>query len=634
MARKEIMTSAFMSRLMQDGIEMHQRGDIADAASCYSQVLKFEPKNVNALCLLGRAFRELNRLTESVELLRKAIKVAPKHAAAHNYLGQTLRDQGRVEEALASFRRAIFHQPDLMEAHVKRADLLMALNRAGEAVEAYDHALRVRPYFFEGYCNRGVALEATGRLEDAIKSYDQAIALRPNVPAVHANRGNALAALGQHGAAIESFDRALADKPNFAEVYLNRGNSLARLGRHDEALTSYEKASEIRPEMAEAYFGRGTVYRDQSRFEEAVGSYDRAIELNRNGAVRGLFHLHRAETLNEIGRFQEALADVRRSLEGSPENDEVLYGVSMIELLHGHWLEAWPRYERRTALKVGIPPGFVPPRWPQWHGEVLRDELLVLRGEQGLGDQIQFSMFGSHLAKLGYRVALWVDPILESLLKTTSGVERVIVDMAALEELGQVRWTWMMSVPGLLALTPNTIPQVTPYLSVRPDRAAAWRERLSTDRLKVGIVWAGHQQNIRGLKRSAVIERLAPLFTVPGIHWFSLQVFERAGDIVRLPPGTVTDLSSLVIDFAEMACAINALDLVITVDTAVPHIAGALAKPVWVMLPFLPDWRWLLDSNSTGWYPTARLFRQPSRGDWDSVVERVRGELGRLARSG
>jgi len=611
---------------------MHQRGAIADAALRYSQVLKFEPKNVNALCLLGRASRELQRFTESIKLLRKAIKLAPKHAAAHNYLGQTLKDQGRAEEALASFNRAISCQPDLMEAYVNCADLLMALSWPTQAIETYDRALAVRPNFFEGYCNRGVALEATGRFEEAVKSYDHAIALRPDVAVVHANRGNALAALGHHGAAVESFDRALANRPDFAEIHLNRGNSLARLGRRDEALTSYANASAIRPEMAEAYFGRGTVYRDQSRFEEAVGSYDRAIELNRNGAVRGLFHLHRAETLNEIGRFQEALADVRRSLEGSPENDEVLYGVSMIELLHGYWLEAWPRYERRTALKVGIPPGFVPPRWPQWHGEVLRDELLVLRGEQGLGDQIQFSMFGSHLAKLGYRVALWIDPILESLLKATSGVERVIVDMAALEELGQVRWTWMMSVPGLLALTPNTIPQVTPYLSVRPDRAAAWRERLSTDRLKVGIVWAGHQQNIRGLKRSVAIERLAPLFAVPGIHWFSLQVFERAGDIVRLPPGTVTDLSSLVIDFAEMACAINALDLVITVDTAVPHIAGALAKPVWVMLPFLPDWRWLLDSNSTGWYPTARLFRQTARGDWEGVCARVVDALLELVR--
>jgi len=614
------MTTVLASRLLQDGIAMHQRGAIAEAASRYSQVLKFEPKNVNALCLLGRASRELQRFTESIKLLRKAIKLAPKHAAAHSYLGQTLKDQGRAEEALASFNRAISCQPDLMEAYVNCADLLMALSWPTQAIETYDRALAVRPNFFEGYCNRGVALEATGRFEEAVKSYDHAIALRPDVAVVHANRGNALAALGHHGAAVESFDRALANRPDFAEIHLNRGNSLARLGRRDEALTSYANASAIRPEMAEAYFGRGTVYRDQSRFEEAVECYDRAIELNHNESLRGLFHLHRAETLSEIGRFPEALADVQRSLEASPNNDEVLYGVSIMQLRHGRWSEAWPRYERRVAL---IPPGFVPPIWPQWHGEGLRDELLVLRGEQGLGDQIQFAMFGSQLAKLGYRIALWTNPILESLLKTATGVECVVSDVAALEGLGAVRWTSMMSVPGLLALTPDTIPQVAPYLSAEPSRVAAWRERLGKDGLKVGIVWAGDQQNIRGLKKSIAFERLAPLFAVPGIRWFSLQVFERAGDITHLPPGTIMDLSSLVIDFSQMASAISALDLVITVDTAVAHLAGALAKPVWIMLPFLPDWRWLLDSNSTGWYPTARLFRQTARGDWEGVCARV-----------
>jgi tetratricopeptide (TPR) repeat protein len=602
---------------------MHRRGAIADAAARYSQILKFEPKNVDALCLLGLACGELKRFAEAVDLLRKAVKLAPKHAPAHNLLGSALKEIGRNEEALASFNRAISHQPDLMEAYVNRAELLMGLNRWAEAVETYNRALAVRPNFFQGWCNRGVALERMGRFEEAIASYERALALRADLTAAHANRGNALAALGRHQAAVDSFDRALATKPDFPEVHLNRGNSLSQLGRGEEALASYDRALSSRPDMAEAQFERGIALRDQNRCEEAIACFDRAIDLNRSDAVRGLFHLHRAETLNELGRFRDGLLDLQRCLELASGNDQVLYGASMIELLHGRWLEAWPRYERRVALKVGMPHDFSPPAWPQWHGEPLHDELLVLRGEQGLGDHIQFAMLGSYLAKLGYRIALWTEPILEGLLEAVVGVERVVSNIAVLERSGPVRWTSMMSVPGLLGLSPGTIPQVSPYLSVDPRRAALWKERIGTHGLKIGLVWAGNQENVKGRKRSIPIERLAPLLSVPTTRWFSLQVGQRAGDVAVLPAGTITDLSPLLTDFCHTAAAISALDLVISIDTAVAHLAGALAKPIWIMLPFLPDWRWLLDRDDTAWYPTARLFRQAAPGDWKSVCARV-----------
>jgi tetratricopeptide (TPR) repeat protein len=617
--------------LLQDALDMHRRGAVADAAARYSQILKFEPKNVDALCLLGLAYGELKRLPEAVDLLRKAVKLAPKHAPAHNFLGAALKEIGRTDEALASFDRAISHQTDFMDAYVNRADLLMTLNKWREAVETYDRALAVRPDFFQGWCNRGVALERMARLEDALASYERAIALRPDLTAAHANRGNALASLGRYQTAIESFDRALASNPDFAELHLNRGNSLARLARREEALASYDRALAIRPDMAEAEFGRGSALREENRFEEAVACFDRAIELNSNDAIRAVFHLHRAETLNELGRLREGMADAQRSLELAPSNDEVLYGVSMIELLHGRWLEAWPRYERRLALKVGIPPDFSPPTWPQWKGEVLCDELLVMRGEQGLGDHINFAMFGSHLAKLGYRIALWTHPILKSVLKPAIGVEHVVSDVATLQGLGAIRWTSMMSVPGLLGITPDTIPEVSPYLVADAGYTSVWKDRIGTKGLNVGIVWAGNQANIKGRRRSIPIERFAPLFVIAGIRWFSLQVGDRAGDVARLPASTITDLSPLLTDFSQTAAAIAALDLVISIDTAVAHLAGALAKPVWILLPFPPDWRWLLHRDDTRWYPTARLFRQPTAGDWESVCARVADALRTLA---
>ncbi len=379
--------------------------------------------------------------------------------------------------------------------------------------------------------------------------------------------------------------------------------------------------------MAEAHFARAIVLKEQLRFEAATECFDRAIALNRNPAMGGLLHLHRAEALSELGRFSEALADAQRALALSPDNDEVRYGASMIELLHGRWREAWPHYERRIAVKVGIPENFVAPPWPQWQGEPLHDELLVLRGEQGLGDHIQFAMLGSHLGRQGLRVALWTEPTLQRLFARAAHVERAVSSTAALDGIDAIRWTSTMSLPGVLGITPDTIPTLSPYLSAEPGLHDLWKARIGADGFRVGLVWAGNQQNIKGRRRSIAFERLAPLLAIPGVRWFSLQVGERAGDVARLPLGTITDLSTGLTDFSQTAAALSNLDLVITIDTAVAHLAGAMGRPVWIMLHFLPDWRWLLADGSSRWYPTARLFRQTTSGDWGDVCARVADSL-------
>jgi tetratricopeptide (TPR) repeat protein len=624
------------SRLLQDGLDMHRRGAVADAAARYTQILKFEPKNVDALCLLGLACGELKRFAEAVDLLRKAVKLAPKHAPAHNLLGSALKEIGRSEEALASFNRAISHQPDLMEGYVNRAELLMALNRWAEAVETYDRAVAVRPNFFQGWCNRGVALERMGRLEEAIASYERALALRADLTAAHANRGNALAALGRHQAAVDSFDRALATKPDFPELHLNRGNSLTRLGRHEQALASYDRALAIRPDMAEAQFGRGIVFRDQTRFEDAVRCFDRAIELNRNDAVRGLFHSHRAEALNLLGRFQEAFADVSRCLEVAPNDDEALYAVSLIELLHGRWREAWPRYERRIALKIGIPEGFSAPPWPAWRGERPRDEMLVLRGEQGLGDHLLFSCFGAHLARLGYRIALWTKPSLEPLLRTVPGVERVVSDIAALEGTSELRWTSMMSVPGILDVAPETVPHSGPFLAAEPDRVAAWRQHLGGRGFKIGIAWQNAGASHLDKLRSVPLREFAALSDIPGVRLISLQKGHGVEEIEAVGFGERLETLGDSFDagggaFLDTAAVMMNLDLIVTPCNAIAHLAGALGRPTFVALMHVPEWRWLLDRDDSPWYPATWLFRQSRAGDWPGVFARIADAVRALA---
>src|SRR5229473_1599511 len=512
-------------------MEMHRRGAVAEAAARYSQVLSFDPKNVDALCLLGMAASQQKQFAQSVEVLRKAVKVAPRHAAAHNLLGAALKELGRAEEALKSFDRAISHQPDVMEPYVNRADLLMALNRPAEAVATYDRALA------------------------------------------------------------------------------------------------------IRPDLAEAEFGRGIVFRDRCRLAEAVACFDRAIALNRNPAVRGLLHSHRAELLNLLGRFPEALADVQRCLEVAPDDDQALFAISLIELLHGRWSQAWPKYERRIALGVGVPPNYTAPPWRPWRGESPHGDLLVLRGEQGLGDHLLFSRFGAHLAKLGHRVALWTKPSLQPLLQTVPGVERVITDPAELHGIEDVRLVGMMSVPGILGTTPATVPQNVPFLAAEPERVAAWRERLGTHGFRIGIAWQNAGASYLDPLRSIPLREFAPLCEIPGVRLVSLQKGPGEEEVTAFEgrietPGAPFDESGA---FLDSAAVMMNLDLVVTSCTAIAHLAGALGRPTFVALMQVPEWRWLIDRDDSPWYPTARLFRQTTADDWAGVFARVTDAVRRLS---
>jgi tetratricopeptide (TPR) repeat protein len=618
------------SFLLQEAILMHQRGALADAAARYSEVLRSEPKNVDALCLLGMALIQQGQAADAAKRLRKAIRLFPDHAPAHSALGVALRDLGQIDEALVSFNRAITKQPGYLDAHVNRAGLLMSLGRAAEAVEAYDKALALRPDHLPALIDRGIALDALGRVADALSSFERALAVQPNAFEAHANRANALARLGRHEEAVAAFDRALAIHDRLAELHVNRGNSLRELDRLPEALASYDAALSRVPDMGAAHFSRGITLKALDRYDEALAAFDRALKLDLFGndpVARAHLQWNRAAVLDLLGRPDEAFAEAEHCLQLAPQDDEIRYLVSLMQLLHGRWREAWPNYERRVALKIGIPPDFTPPPFPLWRGEEPDGGLLLIRCEHGRGDRIQFACFAADLARRGHRVVLWTDLNLAPLLRTVPGVELVVESLDALPAGVPGRWAHMMSVPAVLQTTPDTVPQTVPYLAADPTLAAKWRERLGTHGFKIGIAWQGSPTQRQDRRRSIPLAVFAPLAEIPDARLISPQKGFGSEQIAQVgfwdSIETLEELDTGAAAFLDTAAVMMSLDLVVSIDSAIVHLAGALGRPTFVPLGPVGDWRWLLQREDSPFYPSLRIFRQMEVGEWTDVMARI-----------
>ena len=537
---------------------------------------------------LGLAQLQQRKFAEAADSLGKSIKIAPRHAAVHTLLGIALKELGRHEKALKSFNRAIAEQQDFVDAYIQFANLVVDLGRPSEAIAAYDRLLRSRPDFADGWSNRSVLLHSVGRHADALASSERAIELRPDFPEALANRGNALAALDRHAEAAQSFDRAIAAKSDFPEALVNRGNSLRKLGRFAEAVASYEGAIRCQPALAQAHFSRGAALEDQGLFAPAIESFNRMLALRPGGRLEAQAYAHRAWAHNALGRFDDAFADVKHSLRVAPSDDNVLFRTGLIDLLHGRWEEGWPKWERRLPLGIGVPANFSPP-CPRWTGEALGNDPLILRAEQGLGDRIQFSCFIPELAKRGFRVMVWTEPALAPLLRTVPGVEAVIVDIGECAAKPGVRWLPMMSLPLLLGTTPDTIPQTVPFVTAAPERVAAWRTRLGSGGFKIGIAWQGNPNYSTDESCSIPLAEYAPLSEIPDVRLLSLQ---KGLGTEQIEKTAFRDkIETLGKDFdggpavlLDTAAVMANLDLVITSDNVIAHLAGALGVPVFVAI--------------------------------------------------
>ena len=524
---------------------------------------------------------------------RSALELRPGFADGHFNLGNALDDLGRYEAAVASYRSALALKPGFAEAHNNLGSALSHLERHEEAIASCRSALALRPGFAEAHNNLGRALNDLKRYDEAIGSCRSALALKPDFAEAYSNLGSALNNLKRHEEAIASCRQALAIQPGLAEAHSNLGAALSAVDRHEEAIASCQRALAIKPELADAHNNLGNALNACNRHEEAIAIYQRALALQPDLAEA---HLNQSFALLAIGDFEHAWKEYE-------------------------WRWLTREFERLPKFKQ-----------QPWRGAGdLSGKRILLHNEQGFGDTLQFVRYVPLVAARGARVVLEVQRPLKALAGSVAGVDEVVAEGEALP--GFDYQCPLLSLPLAFGTTLQSIPGEVPYLHPAPDRVAKWRALLGERTgLRIGLAWSGNRNQKNDHNRSIGLARLLPLLSVPGVRFVGLQKELREEDVEVLGkvPG-FTHLGEQLEDFADTAAAVSLLDLVITVDSAVAHLAGALGRPVWVLLPFAADWRWLLEREDSPWYPSARLFRQPKIGDWDSVIARLREELPRLA---
>ena len=616
--------------MLNDAVSAYKAGKLVEAEQLCQQIITTESDCFFAFHILAAVQSSLGKKGEALANYDRALAVQPDFAETLNNRGAILHGLKRFDEALASFDRALAVQPDYAEASYNRGNSLRDLKRFDEALASYDHVLAVRPNHAEALFNRGAILQELKRLEEALASYDRALAVRPDFVEALTHCGLVLHGLKRFDEALASFDHALAVRPNYAEALHNRSNLLRDLKRFDEALASCDRALAVRPDFAEALNNRGSILQELRRFDEALVSYDRALAVSPN-YPEALYN--RGATLHELKRFDEALASYGRAIAVSPNYAEAQFNDALCRLLIGDFERGWDKYEwrRRTEQARDTKRSFAQPLW--LGHESIEGKTILLHAEQGFGDTIQFCRYVPLVAARGAYVILQVQKPLQELMRDLAGVTHVIANGDLLPDFDT--HCPLGSLPRAFGTQRETIPADVPYLVVPKIYSEKWEQRLPEPAaVRVGICWAGNPHFKGDLARSIGLLPMLPLLSAAGVEFFSIQKDLRPGDAEVLKNHSqIKHLGGEIETFGDTAAVISSMDLVISSDTSVVHLAGALGKSVWILLQFVPDWRWLVDRDDNPWYPTARLFRQDATRAWDNVITQVHAALQAFARS-
>ena len=583
------MTAPPTNTALQDALALHRQGKHELAMQRYVSVLQTDPKNLDALYYVAVLAIQQGQLEEGLKVIARGLDIGPAQARLHNLRGQTQLRLNKDQDALASFGAAIECDPGFVDAYGNRGTLLAEMGRPAQALADFDRALALRPNNAEDVSNRAGVLADLGRTDEALMAYSRAIGLNPNFPPNYFNRAGVLVKMGQITDALANYDQVIRLAPNMPQAHNNRGLTLKEMGRLEDAKASIEQALALKPDYPEAITNRANIAFQQGRYDDAQADFTRALELQ-------------------------------------PEMAEANHGRGLASLTQGDWETGFRLYEYRGKLKE---PTFKPLPYPRWDGKVESGEEVVLVTEQGLGDAIQFARFAPEIAKRGAKVTLLAPQPLHRLLSTLENVTLATPDRAPAVNGHPVRWLPLMSAPGVLGARPDAMPGTVPYLAAEPARVEHYAATLGSDGFRIGINWGiGTVPNWFSRQRDIPLSAFAPLADIAGVRLISLQKGQAIEQLSRCAfrDKIETVDADMVPDrdlFVDTAALMMNLDLVVTCDTSVTHLAGALGRPVFVALPHVSDWRWLRGREDTPWYPTARLFRQSKAGDWPGVFARI-----------
>jgi tetratricopeptide (TPR) repeat protein len=574
------------AQTLRHGIALHRAGALAEASRLYEAVLERAPDDLDALRLLGILLAQSGDTEHGAMFIAAAATRMPDTATAETAFGDTLRRLDRQSDALAAFDRAIAADPQCAAAHAGRGLCLRGLGHLDAALEAHERALALDPANHAAGFGRGVVLQALGRIAEAADAYRETLRHAPRDEALWTNLSLALGALGRHADALDAADAALAQAPHMIEALAARAAALRALGDATRALAALDRAIAIDPGRATLHANRGNALRDLSRLADARDAYDRAVALD-------------------------------------PGNADAHRLRAMCLLLAGDWVAGWPEWEwRKRATEAS---GARHADRPAWTGaEDPAGRRIFLHWEQGFGDTIQFCRYAPLLAARGAHVTLAVQGPLLRLASSLAAPRLDVIGGMREPTDGFDLHCPLMSLPLAFATTPRSVPPPAPLVPP-PDLRAAWAARLgpADGRPRIGLAWSGRPEHANDRNRSLAAAALATLLVRPA-RWICTQPVLRPADTDWLrADGRISVFGPAFTDFADTAALIANLDLVITVDTSVAHLAGSIGVPVWILLPRDPDWRWLTDRADSPWYPSARLFRQNVAGDWQEPIARV-----------
>lgn len=531
----------------------------------------------------GIEHHKAGRLAEAEPIYRRVLQSEPANPQALHLLGMLQMQTGRAPDALKSLRAAAQSAPQVAQIHFALSTASRLCGQLAEAQAAAQKSIGIRPLFAPAHNELGLALVNQGRMTEAIASWRRAVQLKPDYAEALSNLGAALAQEEQVDEAIKVLRQVLELNPNYPAAHNNLANALDEAGYTEDAIFHWQKAVELKPDFFDA--------------------------------LQNL-----AKAIHQRGDDATALELITRAIAADPKDPHARFLHGLILLTQGNLADGFPEYEFRTQSKHFDLKGRAFPQ-PRWDGGDVAGKRLLLHTEQGLGDTIQFSRYATLLAERGAEVIFESPPELVELLKRLDGVREIVIRGEPLPSFDL--HASVVSLPMLFKTTLETIPAKVPYLSPPPERIARWSEILgeSTGTRRVGLVWAGNPDHTNDAQRSIPLAAFDPLASVPGVTWFSLQKTRSMSLIPAVGSALgMIDHTTALLDFADTAALISQLDLVITVDTAVAHLAGAMGKPVWTLVAYVPDWRWLKDRTDSPWYPSMRIFRQSTLGNWSSVI--------------